>query len=187
MDWLTGSRLLRLGLAIATLFGASAAVAYATGLIGDDPTITACVSNKDGTLHIVQDARSCSSAEHVLSWSASIPGHSPSAQVFAHFAGGTLDVGRSQGVQSWSRSYNPSRSLATYCVNLRFVPRNVTTGLGIIGDTSSIFVLNNQAIAVTLAGESAIAKTQCPAASAAAVVPEGATANYVDFYLYFSQ
>src|SRR5262245_61515675 len=169
-----------------TLFGATAAVAYATGLVGSVSTISACVNNNGGAVRIVNGTRECKRGERALSWqrgSATARAKKPET-AFAHFTNGLLDQSRSSGVLSATRFFGSNT--ATYCVQLGFVPKNVTTaqGLSVTVFESGLSLRETapMALAVALSGEQAMGLMPCPNASAAIRVVEGQNSNFADFF-----
>jgi hypothetical protein len=143
------------------------------------------VSNTTGALRVVKGGTACASSEYPLSWSQGSPGipvQPPpgTGTAYAHFVDGTLDGARSVGVTSWVRYPGTSVTLlSTYCIQLRFVPKNVTTSTGFGG---SSVLMSNSLPYVALNGEKAMALTRCPNASAAVVVSEP-PGKPSDFYL----
>jgi len=172
--------------AVAVL-GIGVAGAYATGLIGQDSTINACVDNSTGIVRVVQHVGACSSTEHPLSWSQQAPGGPPGATrtAYAHFTGGALDASRSNGIRGWIR-YGDFPT-ATYCLTiLSFVPKNITTSSGLITSTSLASLALGSPPAVALQGETAMKRTPCPDASAAVRVNEDQRIGFADFYVSLS-
>lgn len=188
-------RRLLIALAVLTVAGASATVAYATGLIGGDSTINACVRKGDGSIRIVSSPDACSAHEEPLSWS---QGSNPAAPdpsgnkkkatgAYAHFENGILDQGRSLGIVQVQRYFDPNSGLGTYCIVLNFTPKTVSTGTSFASITTSLgslIPIPSEAPAVVLAGMSGMALTPCPSASAAVrVLEKDGTA---DFFVSFA-
>lgn len=182
-----------MGVAALGVFGAAA---YATGLLSQDSLINGCVNNATGVLRVVSNGASCSSGERAISWArgGAAPQDAPTLSkpgqvAYAHFTGGALDASRSSGITSWSRYW--ANDGATYCINVRFTPRNVTTSAGFFANpslTSVVQLKYSYQPWFALKGEPGMSATPCPVGtSAAAQVFEYQATNFADFYVSLSQ